>query len=168
MFFRRILGGITLALGLNTAVPAAMYTINNPADKIRNPADSMKNPATQIKNPATDIYNPATQMNNENPLTPPSKPDPQTASGTSLPPKPTLQQRPILAAKYYTFKSVKEYVTAAKQAFARDDFAEFIAISEDALRRINASNLRASKKTRLKLITYTDFGYALMTSSQAP
>ena len=148
--------------------PAAIYVITNPADKINNPADKMYNPATQINNPAAAIDNPAGRMDNPNPLTPvplavPPQSSPDAAAATppakqaaEHPPKPTIPH------KHYPFKTAKEYIAAAKKAFAQDDYLEFLALTEDALRRISAGSLKASKKNRQKLLKYQTFGYGLL------
>ena len=171
MPMRRSAAGIAIALCLHAPATAAMYTINNPADKISNPADKMYNPATQVNNPASHVYNPATRMDNPNPLSPPTQPVPQpTATEVTPTTKPAQQIKehpqaepePTIPQKSYHFKTVREYINAAKKAFAQDDYREFLAITEDALRRIRAGTLKASKVTRQKLTRYKSFGYGLL------
>jgi hypothetical protein len=148
---------------------AAMYTIENPAAKIINPADTMYNPATQIKNPASTIYNPAARMNNPDPLSPPTPVvAPPVAAEPKTVPRPAKrivvqpQLRPEIPPKNYNFKSVTAYIQVAKKAFVSDNYAEFISITEDALRRIESGTLKSSKKTRQRLEKYRNFGYALL------
>lgn len=163
---------IAVVLCLNAPATAAMHTIDNPAEKISNPADKMYNPATQVNNPASNIYNPATRRDNSNPLSPPTQPVPQATTPevtTTTKPveeiKEQPQTKPTIPQKSYYFKTVRAYINAAKKAFAQDDYVEFIAITEDALRRISAGTLKASKKTRQKLVKYKVFGYGLLEKS---
>jgi uncharacterized membrane protein len=169
MTLHRLAAGIAIVLGLHTPVQSAMYEIKNPADKIQNPAGTMYNPATQVNNPASNIYNPAARTNDPNPLSPPVQPVPQQAEkeSKSLPQPLKLKKeqspsKPVIPQKNYKFKTAGEYIIAAKKAFIKDDFREFISIVEDALRRINAGTLKASQKTRQKLSKYKAFGYGLL------
>ena len=171
MSLRRLAAGILIVLCLHVPATAAVYTINNPADKISNPADKMYNPATQGNNPASNIYNPATRMDKPNPLSPPTQPVPQptvTEATTIVKPAkqtkktPQAQPRPTIPQKSYYFKTAGEYINAAKKAFTQDDYVEFLSITEDALRRISAGTLKASKETRQKLTKYKVFGYGLL------
>ena len=152
--------------------PAAIYVITNPADKINNPADKMYNPATQINNPAAVIDNPAGRMDNPTPLTPVPQAVPQISSpgaAVATPPAKQAAERPPKPAvphRHYPFKTVKEYIAAAKKAFAQDDYLEFLAITEDALRHIGAGTLKASKKSRQKLLKYQTFGYGLLADTE--
>jgi hypothetical protein len=148
MYLRRLATGIAVILCLNAPARAAMYKIDNPA---------------------SNIYNPAARMNNPNPLSPPTQPVPQPkVTEVTTPTKPAKQikkQPQIKSAipqKRYYFKTVRAYINAAKRAFARDDYIEFISITEDALRRISAGTLKASKKTKQKLAKYKVFGYGLL------
>lgn len=173
MPLRKLTAGIAVLLCLHAPATAAMYTIDNPAEKINNPADKMYNPATHVNNPASNIYNPATRMNNPNPLSPPTQPVPPPtvpeATTTTKPAKQIKEQpksKPIIPQKSYYFKTVKAYINAAKKAFAQDDYREFVSITEDALRRINAGTLKASKKTRQKLAKYKVFGYGLLEKNE--
>ena len=150
-------------------VAAEMYSIKNPAEKIENPAGTMYNPATRIDNPAGNIYNPAGRMNSPDPLSPPTQPQPVARPAVeAAPARPTKQvaeqprPKPAVPQKDYNFKTSRAYINAAKKAFVQDDYREFIAIVEDALRRINAGTLKASRKTRQKLINYRVFGYGLL------
>jgi hypothetical protein len=43
---------------------------------------------------------------------------------------------------------------------------EFLSITEDALRRISAGTLKASKKTERKLVRYKVFGYGLLEKNE--
>ena len=167
MFSRRSVAVIAVLFCLNTPAAAAMYTIDNPAAKMSNPADKMYNPATQVNNPAANIYNPATRMTDPNPITPPVQAVPQPAE-VPIAKRPAKQAevQPTPAStvpvKSYSFKSANEYVNAAKRAFVRDEYMKFVSITEDALRRISAGTLKASKKTRQQLVKYKVFGYGLL------
>ena len=160
-------------LCLNTPAAAEMYSIKNPAEKIDNPAGKMYNPATRVDNPAGNIYNPATRMNSPETLSPPTQPPPAAppAAEAAAPARPVKkaaeQPRPIPAVprKEYNFKTARAYINAAKKAFVRDDYVEFIAIAEDALRRISEGTLKASRKSRQKLTNYKSFGYGLLEKS---
>jgi len=166
---RKLFAGIVVVLYLHTPATAAMDVIKNPADKIRNPADKMYNPATQVNNPAANIYNPATRLDNSNPLSPPTQPVPQpavTALKPAVKPAEPSAPKPVIPQKSYYFKTVKEYINAAKKAFIHDDYIEFLAITEDALRRIDAKTLKASKKSRQKLAKYKVLGYGLLEKSE--
>ena len=163
MTVRRLVTGIAvLVLALHTAALAAMYTIDNPADKIKNPADKIYNPATDIKNPASSIYNPAARMDNPNPLSPPTQPVPSTVSADQV--KEQVQTKPgrAIPHKSYHFTTVKAYINAAKKAFNQDNYSKFISVTEDALKRINSGTLKASEKTKQKLEKYKVFGYGLL------
>jgi hypothetical protein len=162
---------IAFVLGMHVPAMAAMYNIMNPADKISNPADKIFNPATIINNPAINIYNPAGRMDNPNPLSPPTQPiqqpkEPETNASTKLEEqikKPAqAKPKPYVPVKIYNFKTAKGYVNAAKKAFIRDEFVEFLSIVEDAFRRIDDGTLKASKKTTQKLNKYKIFGYGLI------
>jgi len=155
-----------LVICLHTPALSANYAIDNPAEKIYNPA-------TDIKNPAVNIYNPATNLDNPSPISPPTQPLPQPAvvkpkaeevqvpvKQVKEPPKPLPEI--TIPIKKYSFRTAEAYLAAAKNAFNRDDFVEFVSITEDALRRINAGTLRASKKTKQKLDKYKAFGYGLL------
>jgi hypothetical protein len=164
----RLVFGFAALLCLHAPARSEMYSIKNPADKIQNPADKMYNPATQVDNPAANIYNPATRMNNPDPLSPPTQaippPIPQTVSPEIVPPsKPEKLIRKVdVPPKSYKFKTVSEYVFAAKRAFTRDDIKEFLSITEDALKKIQSGALNASQSTKQKLINYKKFGYGLL------
>jgi hypothetical protein len=135
----------------------------------------MQAPATgemfKIDNPASNIYNPATQMNDPNPLSTPTQPIPQSkakeASTTTEPAKqiqepPQTPSKPTIPHKRYKFKTVKGYINAAKKAFNQDNYIEFLSITEDALRRINAGTLKASMESIQKLNKYKVVGYRLL------
>jgi hypothetical protein len=161
--------GITLVLCMNAPATAAMYKINNPGEKISNPADKVYNPATKVNNPASNIYNPASRMNDPNPLSPPTQPVPPptatevtTSTRTAIQSKDKLKSTPAIPHKSYYYKTVRAYINAAKKAFSKDDYIEFIAITEDALRRIKAGTLKASKKSKQKLFKYKIIGYELL------
>src|SRR6266498_2106123 len=133
MRLRRLATGISVVLCLNASAMAAMYKIDNPA---------------------SNIYNPATRMNNPNPLSPPTQPVPQptvTEVTTSTKPVKRIKEQPrsksAIPQKSYHFKTVTAYINAANKAFVQDDYMEFLSITEDALRRIRAGTLKASKKT---------------------
>jgi hypothetical protein len=164
MAVRRVATGIgALILALYTPALSAMYTIENPVDKINNPADKMYNPATDIKNPASNIYNPASRMANPNPISPPTQPVPPTVVSTDQLNR-QVQTKPAHAIphKSYHFKTVKAYIDAAKRAFSQDDYLKFLSVTEDALRRIHAGTLKASEKAKLKLEKYKAFGFGLL------
>jgi hypothetical protein len=152
MNLRRLAAGIALILCLNAPAWGAMYEINNPA---------------------SNIYNPASRMNNPNPLSPPTQPVPQPtvteATSATKPEKQSKEQprpRSTIPQKSYYFKTATAYINAAKKAFARDDYLEFLSITEDALRRISAGTLKASKKTERKLTKYKVLGYSLLEKNE--
>jgi hypothetical protein len=171
---RRVTALLALVLCLNetAAATAAMYVIENPADKISNPANTMSNPAAQTNNPASNIYNPGARMDNPSPISPPTQPLPKTTAKAAAPAvgaaSPEHQARdqkrfkPEIPQKKYYFKTVGEYVAAAKKSFAKDDYVEFLSVTEDALRRINAGTLKASAGMKHKLHNYKTFGYGLL------
>ncbi|HBG05521.1 MAG: hypothetical protein A2075_04535 [Geobacteraceae bacterium GWC2_58_44] len=171
MFKQKIAAGCIFLLCLETTATAAMYKIENPASTIKNPADKMSNPATNTSNPASNIYNPGSRMDNPSPMSPPTQPVPvQVPKATEVSPEKVPAQqtkdRPgpsaAIPPKKYHFRSVNAYLEAAKRSFARDDYAEFLSITEDALRRINAGTLKASPKSRQQLIKYRKFGHDLL------
>jgi hypothetical protein len=164
MMLRIIFVGIFILFVVYTSADAANLITNNPADRIKNPAAKMYNPATDIHNPAANINNPAANINNPNPLVPVTQPIPPIPEPTVTEAVPTTkpESKPTIPHKKYHFKSVKKYVNAAKKAFIEDDYIEFLTVTEDALRRINAGTLKASKNTRQKLINYRVFGYGLL------
>jgi hypothetical protein len=173
MSLRRLVAGMAVVLYLNTPTAAEMYTIKNPAEKISNPADKMYNPATHVNNPASSIYNPAARMDNPNPLSPPTQPVHQPAatevSATTVPAKGIKEQpqpKPAIPQKNYHFKTASAYINAAKKAFIQDDYRGFLSITEDALRRIKAGTLKASKKTKQKLVNYKVLGYGLLEKNE--
>ncbi len=121
-----------------------------------------------IQNPAANIYNPASRMDNPNPLTPPSPvtpPEPPAKSVTTAPeptvqiqPKPQPTQKPVLVPKSYNYKTVKAYINASNKAYAGNDNPEFLSITEEALKRIDAGTLKASVKSRQTLENYKKLG----------
>jgi hypothetical protein len=148
MNLRRLAAGIAAILCLNAPAWAALY---------------------KIENPASNIYNPASRMNDPSPLSPPTQPVPQPTATEVTPAKEPAkrikeQPRPKSAVpqKRYNFKTVRAYIKAANKAFTQDDYMEFLSITEDALRRISAGTLKASKKTERKLVKYRVFGYGLL------
>jgi heme-binding NEAT domain protein len=152
MNLRRLAIGIAAMLCLYAPARGAMY---------------------KIENPASNIYNPAARMNNPNPLSPPTQPVPQptvTEVTTTTEPAKHITEQPRpksnIPQKSYYFKTVSAYINAAKKAFARDDYMELISITEDALRRINAGTLKASKKTEQKLAKYKVLGYGLLEENE--
>jgi hypothetical protein len=153
MILRRLATGIAVLLCLNASAMAEMYKIDNPA---------------------SNIDNPATRMNNPNPLSPPTQPAPQpivkkeTTTTKPVEPKPSKQikEQPqskptIHKIKYYS-KRARIYIVAAKIAFDKDDYKKVVAITEDALRRISAGKLKASKKEKQMLVKYKNVGYAML------
>jgi len=174
MILIRSATGIATLMFLCAPAAAEMYSIKNPAEKIENPAGTMYNPATRVDNPAGNIYNPAGRMNSPDPLSPPTQPQPvpqPPAPEVTAAPRPAkkiddqLRPKPAVPQKDYNLKTAKAYISAAKKAFVRDDYREFIAIVEDALRRISAGTLKASRKTRQQLTNYKAFGYGLLEKS---
>jgi hypothetical protein len=173
MILTRSAAGLATLVFLSAPAAAEMYSIKNPAEKIENPAGTMYNPATKVDNPAGNIYNPAGRMNSPEPLSPPTQPQPvaQPVVEAAAPARPAkkideqLRPKPAVPQKDYNLKTAKAYIIAAKKAFVRDDYREFIAIAEDALRRVSAGTLKASRKTRQKLISYKTFGYGLLEKS---
>jgi hypothetical protein len=156
MLLRRLVAGIAVLLCLNEPARGAMYTIDNPA---------------------SNIYNPATRMNNPNPLSPPIQPVPQppvkdvttTKTAEPRPAKQIKEQpkpKPIFHKKRYYSKTVRAYITAAKKAFDKDDYKEFVSITEEALKRINAGTLKASKTEKQRLVKYKIFGYGLLEKNE--
>jgi hypothetical protein len=143
---------------------SAVYTIDNPADKIKNPAEKIYNPASDIKNPASNIYNPASRMEDPNPLSTPNQTvsDPTVTKAVPASEQPMLKSKRGIPIKYYDFKTVTLYIVAIKKAFNKDDYIEFLSLTEDALRRIGEGTLKASTKTKLKLKKYRKFGYGLL------
>jgi len=160
---------LALCLTASSAATAAMYVIENPASSINNPAGNMKNPATQTNNPASNIYNPGSRLDSRNPLSPPTQPLQQsTAATTPASDAPTAaktarqQYKPEIPQKKYYYKTVGAYIRAAKKSFSEDDYVEFLSVTEDALRRINAGTLKASANIKHKLNNYKTFGYGLL------
>lgn len=163
-----------LVCSLNAVAQAEMYLIVNPAEKINNPADKMYNPAADVKNPAANIYNPANRMNDPDPLSPPVQVNLPPKVVEAPPPTAPIKQlpeqqpppKPVIPPRYYNFKTAAAYVAAAKKAFSRDDYPEFIAITEDALRRIHDGALKVSATTKQKLTRYKTFGYGLLDTNE--
>lgn len=135
----------------------------------------------KIDNPASNIYNPASNMDNPSPISPPTQavpkpeavkviteavPAEQLKEQTRPQPQPQAPPKPAIPNKNYNFKTVAAYVNAAKKAFIQDDYREFIAITENALVRIGAGTLKASRKTRQKLTNYRTFGYGLLQQAE--
>lgn len=133
----------------------------------------------KIDNPAANIYNPATNMDNPSPISPPTQAIPKPEVIKEIPeaipveqikeqprPQPQTPPKPAIPKKSYNFKTVGAYVNAAKKAFIQDDYREFISITENALGRIDAGTLKASKKTRQKLINYRTYGYGLLQQAE--
>ena len=148
----RLTAGIALILCLNAPAWAAMY---------------------EIDNPASNIYNPASRMDNPNPLSPPTKHVAQptaTKVTTTTKPERQIKEQPrpksAIPQKSYYFKNVTAYINAAKKAFARDDYMEFLSVTEDALRRIRAGTLKASRKAERKLAKYKALGYGLLEKNE--
>jgi hypothetical protein len=165
------IGAVVVVFGLLLPVMSANYVIDNPADKIKNPAGTMYNPATHINNPASNIYNPADRADNPNPLSPVNPAIPKSPVTNNMPaavPAEQIDKRPppqvtvAVPIKRYHFKTVGLYFSAAKKAFGRDDYSEFVSITDDALRRIRAGTLTASNKSTQKLLKYKAFGQSLL------
>ncbi len=163
---------MVLCLNAAAAAHAAMYVIENPAAKISNPADKMYNPAAQTNNPASTIYNPGTRMDNPSTVSPVTPPAPSPAAKAQAPATGAATHgnqaggqkrfKPAIPQKKYYFTNVGQYVAAAKKYFAKDDYVEFLSVTEDALRRIGAGTLKASAGTKHKLHNYKVFGYGLL------
>jgi hypothetical protein len=176
MLLTRFIAGLAVMICLNAPAAADMYSIKNPAEKISNPADRIYNPASKVDNPAANIYNPATRMNDPEPLSPPTQLLPAARAAlpdaaAARPEKKGREEslpRPSVPQKEYNLKTARAYISAAKKAFVRDDYTEFIAIAEDAVRRINAGSLKASRKNRQQLIRYKVFGYGLLEKNEVP
>lgn len=165
------IGAVVVVFAQLLPAMSANYVIDNPADNIKNPAGTMYNPATHINNPASNIHNPADRMDNPSPLSPvtPAIPKPLVTNKmpAALPAeqigkKPLSQATVAVPIKKYHFKTVAAYIAAAKKAFVRDDYSEFVAITDDALRRIRAGTLKASNKSRQKLLKYKTFGQSML------
>jgi hypothetical protein len=162
-----------IVLCLSAPALADMYEIKNPADKIKNPADKMINPASQTNNPAANIYNPASRMNEPSPISPPtqavSQPTATVEVTPAVQPQPIQKpdkNKPVIPQKSYKYKSARTYIHAAKKAFAKDDYVEFLSITEDALRRISVGTLKGSKKIEQQLLKYKTFGYGLLEKTE--
>jgi hypothetical protein len=155
---------LAIVICLHSSAFAAMYSIDNPADKIKTPAEKMYNPAIDIKNPASNIYNPAVRMVDPNPLSPPTQtvPEPIVVKTAPIPEQPVVKPTPRIPIKNYDFKTVNQYINAIKKAFTKDDYVEFLSLTEDALRRIKKGTLNAPQKIKLKLKKFSDFGYVLL------
>ena len=165
----KIAAGIVVVLSLNSPATAEIYSIDNPASKINNPADKLYNPATRSNNPASNIYNPVSRMDNPKAPSTPAKPAQTTGAAEvtakKMPVKRAdkeLQPKPAVLETHYHYKTVDAYLNSAKKAFVRDDYGECLSITEDALRRINEGNLKASRKSKLKLLKYKAFGTGLL------
>lgn len=165
------IGAVVVVFGLLLPVMSANYVIDNAADKIKNPAGTMYNPATHIKNPASNIYSPANRMDNPNPISPVTQAIPEPPATHDIPaavPAEQIAKKPLSQAtvavpiKKYHFKTVGAYISAAKKAFSRDDYSEFVSITDDALRRIGAGTLKASNKSKQKLLKFKAFGQSLL------
>jgi len=170
--------GSAIVFCLLATASAAVNPIQNPADPIHNPANTMYNPATRINNPASNIYNPAARLENPNPLSPPTPPvyrpttvvEPSPVIPPPVIPPPAVQLNkppqtevaPSSSPKNYRFRTVGGYIRAANKAFSKDDYREFLSITEDALRRISAGTLKAPAKSRQKLIKYKSLGERLL------
>lgn len=146
---------------LNGPATAAMFVIENPAGQISNPAARMYNPATHTANPAVNIYNPVLATDNR-------KVPPTPAATEPAPPTRPVKAQPELKQKKYHLKSVKAYIATAKRSFVIDEYAEFIAVTEDALRRINTGTLKASRQSEEMLVKYRAIGYVLLGEQRGP
>lgn len=167
----KIAAGIAAIFWLSTPATAAMYRIENPADTIKNPADKMYNPATTKNNPSANIQNPASGMDDPDALAPPGKPGtaPRVAKVSGTASKQSKDQpgphTTVVPRKNHHFKNVSTYLKTAERSFALEDHLGLISISEDALRRIAAGTLKASKKTKKTFLMYQAYGYAALESS---
>ena len=152
MPMRRVGAGIVVALCLKASAMAEMF---------------------KIENPASNIYNPADRMNDPNPLSPPSQPAPQPTApkdATTTPPPPPEQVREQRAPhqeravpdKRSSFTTAKAYLAAADKAYNKGDYRRFLSMSEEALSRIRAGTLTASKKAKQKLARNRDLGRKLL------
>ena len=148
--------------GLATVTAALLFSLQTPAISAN----------FKIDNPASNIYNPAAHMDNASPISPPTQPilPPPVITKSITAPLPAEQikkqslSKPerTIPVKNYTFKTVGEYLNAAKKAFIKDNYLEFLSITEDALRRIRSGTLRASDKAKQRLGKYKEFGYGLL------
>ncbi len=163
---QRLVAGFAIVLGVCATALSAIYEIDNPAAQIKNPASKMYNPASNVDNPSSKIYNPAANMNNPSPVSPVTQPVPQPeeTKSASRPQKRSLPPltRPAIPQKRYNYKTVKQYLKAAKKAFITDNYMEFLMITEDAVRRIDGGTLKASNKEKVRLKKYKTFGYGLV------
>lgn len=144
------------------------------AFQIALPAAAAMNP---IQNPASNIYNPASRMDNPNPLSPPVPPvaPDQPKKQETVVPEPAVkvqpervQQKPDRIIRSYNFESARAYINAANQAYGKGDILEFLAITEDALKRISAGKLKATKKSRQTLIRYQTLGQQIYNGKITP
>ena len=154
---RRVAAGIVVALCLNAPASAEMFKIDNPA---------------------SNIYNPADRMNDPNPLSPPTQPTPPPTAPKETPTQPAAtpppppervneqpvpyQKRAVPHKSYYSFKTAKAYLAAADKAYNKGDYRRFLSISEEALNRIHAGTLAASKKAKQKLVRNRAIGRRLL------
>jgi hypothetical protein len=149
---RRVGAGIVVALCLNASAMAEMF---------------------KIENPASNIYNPADRMGDPNPLTPPTQPVPQPAAPkettTTMPPppeqvreQPAPHQELAVPHKSSSFITAKAYLAAADKAFNKGDYRKFLSMSEEALGRIRAGTLTATKKAKQKLLRNRALGRELL------
>jgi len=111
-------------------------------------------------------------MNNPNPLSTPTQSVPQPTTEVTTTTKPVEQSKeqpkpkPAIHKKRHYSKTVREYINAAKKAFAKDDYKKFVSITEDALKRISDGTLKASKKEKQTLVKYKTFGYGLLEKNE--
>jgi hypothetical protein len=149
---RRVGAGIVVALCLNASAMAKMF---------------------KIENPASNIYNPADRMNDPNPLSPPNQPVPQPTAPkeetttTPLQPEQFREQRAphqerAVPHKRSSFTTAKDYLAAADKAYNKGDYRGFLSMSEEALNRIRAGTLTASKKVKQKLARNRALGRKLL------
>jgi hypothetical protein len=64
--------------------------------------------------------------------------------------------------KHASFSTVKAYLAAADKAYNRGDYGRFLSMSEEALNRIRAGTLAASKEAKQKLIRNRALGRKLL------
>jgi hypothetical protein len=152
MLLRIFATGIAVVLCLNAPATAEMFKIDNPASNIDNPASRMNNP-NPLSPPTQPVLQPTV---NQETTTKYAEPNPAKQIKDQSKPKPTIHKK-----RHYS-KTVRAYINAAKKAFEIDDYKKVISITEEALRRISAGTLKASKKEKLKLVNYKTLGYALL------
>ena len=151
MPMRRVGAGIVVVLCLNVSAMAEIF---------------------KIENPASNMYNPADRMSDPNPLSPPAQPvlrptaPKEVVTTTAPPPEQVREQHATyqgaVPRKRSSFTTAKFYLAAADNAYNKGDYGRFLSMSEEALSRIRAGTLTASKKAKQKLARNRTLGRKLL------